>query len=73
MGGHYSAMLGYTGQETTWANEMIIGINHAPCAGSIAVPIDLQSKRANTVLRLPPISNHCACIEYINPSLMPSG
>ena len=43
-------MWGYTGCGTTWADEMNFGINHAPGAGWIAWPVDLQS---NTVLRLP--------------------
>ena len=34
--GHDSALLGYTGPETTWANEMIFVMNHAPGAGSIS-------------------------------------
>ena len=28
---------------TTWANEMNIGLNHAPGAGLIALPVDLHS------------------------------
>ena len=38
-----SALRDYTGLGTTWANEMNIGVNHAPHAGSIARPVDLQS------------------------------
>ena len=31
--GHNSALYGYTGPETTWANEMDFVINRAPDAG----------------------------------------
>ena len=48
--GHNSALKGYTGPETTWANEMDFGKNYAWGAGSIAQPVDLQSN----VLQLPP-------------------
>ena len=34
--GHDSALLGYAGPGTTWANEMNFVMNHAPGAGSIA-------------------------------------
>ena len=34
--GRDSALYGYTGPETTWANEMKFVMNHAPGAGSIA-------------------------------------
>ena len=34
---------GYTGPRTTWANEMNFGMKHAPGAGLIARPVDLQS------------------------------
>ena len=34
--GSDSALLGYTGQGTTWAREMNFGKNHAPVAGFIA-------------------------------------
>ena len=37
---HY---LGYTGTETTWANEMNFIMNHAPGAGSLARPVGKQS------------------------------
>ena len=41
---HYdSALKGYIGQETIWADEMNFGMNHAPDAGSIARHLDLQS------------------------------
>ena len=33
--GHYSALQGYTGSGTTWAEEMNFVMNHAPDAGSI--------------------------------------
>ena len=29
--------------ETSWADEMNFGMNHAPCAISITHPVDLQS------------------------------
>ena len=41
--GHNSALEGYTGLGKTWANEMSVGMNHAPGAGSIARPADLQT------------------------------
>ena len=34
--GHDSDLEGYTRPGTTWANDMIYGMNHAPGAGSIA-------------------------------------
>ena len=34
---------GYTGPRTTWANEMSFVVKHAPGAGFIARPVDLQS------------------------------
>ena len=46
------------GWGTTWANEMKFLMNHAPCAGLITQPIDLQSSTlATTMLRLPPYVN----------------
>ena len=41
---HDSALQSYTGPGATWANEMNFGMNHAPCAGSIAQPVAQQSK-----------------------------
>ena len=41
--GHNSALLGYTRLGTTWANDMKCHMNHAPGAGLIARPVDLQS------------------------------
>ena len=41
--GHSSAWQGYTGPGTTCANEMNYVMNHAPGAGSLARPVDLQS------------------------------
>ena len=38
--GHDSALKGYTGPGTTWANEMNFMVNHASGAGSIARPVD---------------------------------
>ena len=38
--GHKSALLGYTDPGTSWAKEIILGVNHAPDAGSIARPVD---------------------------------
>ena len=66
--GHDAAMdntiLYYTGPGTTWANEMNFGMNHAPGAGLIARPVDLQS----SVL---PLCHDCphkvTCIELITP------
>ena len=40
--GRNSALQGYLESGTTWANEMHCGMNHAPGAGSIARPVDLQ-------------------------------
>ena len=40
--GRDSALQGYTGLETTWANKMNIGMNHAPGEGSIAQPFGQQ-------------------------------
>ena len=40
--GHCSALKGYTGPGSTWANEMNFVINHVPCAGLIALPVDQQ-------------------------------
>ena len=41
--GHDSALLGYTGLRTTWANAMNFVMNNASGAGSIARPVDQQS------------------------------
>ena len=41
---HDVTLFGYTLLGTTWANEMMFGINHAPGAGPIACPVDLQSR-----------------------------
>ena len=41
--GHDSALQGYTGPRTAWANEINFVMSHAPGAGSIAQPVDLQS------------------------------
>ena len=35
---------GCTGQDTTWPNEMNFCMKHAPSAGPIARPVDLQSR-----------------------------
>ena len=40
---HGSALKGYTGPGTTWANKMKLVMNHAPGAGLITQPIDQQS------------------------------
>ena len=40
--GQDSALQGYTGPGTNWANEMNFGMNHASGAGSVA-SVDLQS------------------------------
>ena len=37
---HDSAMYGYTGPRTTWANEMNFVLKYAPGAGSIALVVD---------------------------------
>ena len=34
--GHSSALYGYTGPGTTWANDTNFVMNHAPSAGTIA-------------------------------------
>ena len=39
--GHNSALYGYTGPETTWANGMNFLMKHAPGAGLLARPVDL--------------------------------
>ena len=36
--GYESVMYGYTGTETTWANEMNIVMNHAPGLGLTTYP-----------------------------------
>ena len=41
--GHDSALVGYTGPGTTWADGMNFGMNIAPGAGSITRPINQQS------------------------------
>ena len=41
--GHDSVWQGYTGPNTTWANEINSVMNHAPGAGSLARPVDQQS------------------------------
>ena len=41
--GHDSALQGYTGPDTTWANDINSVMNHAPGAGSIARPVDQRS------------------------------
>ena len=41
MNGVFRPEWGYNGQETTWANDMKIGINHSIGAGSIARPVDM--------------------------------
>ena len=38
-----STLSGYTGPGTTWADDVYFDMNHAPGAGSIARPVDLQS------------------------------
>ena len=38
LGQRYDVLKGYSGQGITWDNEMNFGMNHAPCAGSIAGP-----------------------------------
>ena len=41
--GNSSALQGYTGPGTTFANEMNFGMNHAPGARSICQNVNLQS------------------------------
>ena len=45
----YNGVLGYdsayTGPGTTWDNVMNFGRNHAPGAGSITWPVDIQSSK----------------------------
>ena len=57
--GHDSALQGYASPETTWANEMNFVVIHAPDAGSIAQPVDLQSNvlPLNSTLLLGSIDN----------------
>ena len=45
--GHESALQGYTGPGTTWANEINLGLNHVPGAGSITWPVDLTCSLAH--------------------------
>ena len=40
---HDSALCGYTGPRTTWANEVNFVRNHAPGVASIAEAVDKQS------------------------------
>ena len=40
---HDSALKGYTGPGTTWANKIHFVMNHAPGAGTFAQTVDLQS------------------------------
>ena len=49
--GHDSALYGYTRSGTTSADEVNFVMNHARGAGSISIPVDLQSS-ATIVLRL---------------------
>ena len=44
--GHDSALYGYTGLGTTWANDMNFVMNHALGAGLIARTVDQQSMGA---------------------------
>ena len=46
--GHNSALQAYTGPCITWANEMNFCANHAPGAGAITRPTDLQSSVSPT-------------------------
>ena len=41
--GYNAALQGYTRPGKIWVNEMNFSVNHAPDAGSIARPVDLQS------------------------------
>ena len=54
---HDSALSGYTGPGTTWANEMNFVINHAPGAGSIARPFDQHSSALQMDNGCPPNSD----------------
>ena len=38
--GHDSVLLGYTGLEITWANQINFAMNQAPGAGLITPPVD---------------------------------
>ena len=53
LSGHDSVLQGYTGPETTWANEVNYVMNHAPSAGSIAIA--LQSIALPLCYGCPPI------------------
>ena len=57
-----AALLGNNGPGITWANEMTFGMNHAPSAGLIARPADLQSS-------LPPLLYDCP-LAFKDTSLM---
>ena len=46
--GHDSALQGNTGTETTWANEMIFVMNHAPGTATVRPAV----QRATTVLSI---------------------
>ena len=54
--GHDSVSQGYTGQDTTWANEINFVMNHAPGAGSIARPVDQHSSAL-------PLYNRCLLLK----------
>ena len=43
--GHHSALIGYTGPGTIWANEMNFVVSHAPGEGSLARPVDQHPSR----------------------------
>ena len=50
--GHDSALKGYTGPRTNWANGMNFVMNHATGAGSIARFVDQQSGIKFNVLKI---------------------
>ena len=46
--GHNAVQEGYIGPETTWANEMNLGMNHGSGVGTIARPGDLLAGHNST-------------------------
>ena len=56
--GQNSALLGYTGPRTTWANDFNFGMNHAPGAGSITQPVDQHATTVQQVNTPSPTLQH---------------
>ena len=57
---HDSARGGYTGPRITLVNEVILGMNHAPGAGSIVRPVFQQS-----IATIVPLLFHRLCFTFI--------